>query len=142
VQRSADALDVVAVAIPALEPEFIILPARIAGHVHEHRRQFVGQPQHALRARQFASEEPDRRHREAQTWRYHIEAHMNFLSVKGVNPKYNTSGAQKPTYEVCDIAKKFTVQIYCKGISPKTATGSAGPLVLSPSDVADFGAKF
>jgi hypothetical protein len=55
---------------------------------------------------------------------------MNFLSVKGVNPKYNTSGAQKPTYEVCDIAKKFTVQVYRKGISPKTATGSAGPLVF------------
>ena len=67
---------------------------------------------------------------------------MNFLSVKGVTPKYNTSGAQKPKYEVCDIAKKFTIQIYCKGISSKTATGSAGPLVLSPSDVADFSAKF
>jgi serine protease Do len=67
---------------------------------------------------------------------------MNFLSVKGVIPKYNTTGAQKPAYEVCDIAKKFTVQVYCQGISPKTATGSAGPLVLSPSDVADFGTKF
>jgi serine protease Do len=66
---------------------------------------------------------------------------MNFLSVKGVIPKYNTSGAQKPAYEVCDIAKKFTVQVYCQGIASKTATGSAGPLVLSPSDVADFGTK-
>jgi hypothetical protein len=43
---------------------------------------------------------------------------------------------------VADIAKKFTVQIYCQGISQKTATGSAGPLALSPSDVADFGTKF
>jgi hypothetical protein len=42
---------------------------------------------------------------------------------------------------VADIAKKFTVQVYCQGISPKTATGSAGPLALSPSDVADFGTK-
>ena len=28
------------------------------------------------------------------------------------------------------MAKKFTVQIYCQGISPKTATGNAGPLAL------------
>ncbi len=65
---------------------------------------------------------------------------MNFLSVKGVIPKNNTSGAQRPAYEVCDIAKKFTVQIYCKGVAPKTATGTAGTLTLS--DVADFATKF
>jgi hypothetical protein len=41
---------------------------------------------------------------------------------------------------VCDIAKKFTIQVYCQGISPKT-TERTGPL-LSPSDVADFGNKF
>src|SRR5262245_61516968 len=68
---------------------------------------------------------------------------MNFLSVKGAPPKYSSStGTRKPPNEVCDIAKKFTIQVYCQGISPKTATGSAGPLVLSPSDVADFGTKF
>jgi hypothetical protein len=68
---------------------------------------------------------------------------MNFLSVKGVSPKYTSStGAQKPPSEVADIAKKFTIQVYCQGISPKTATGSAGPLALSPSDVVDFGSKF
>jgi hypothetical protein len=66
---------------------------------------------------------------------------VNFLSVKGVTPKNNTD-AQKHPNEVCDIAKKFTVQVYCQGISPKTATGSAGPLALSPSDIADFGTKF
>jgi S1-C subfamily serine protease len=69
---------------------------------------------------------------------------MNFLEVKDVTPKLDTSstGAQRPPSEVCDIAKKFTIQVYCQGISPKTATGSAGPLALSPSDVADFGTKF
>jgi len=68
---------------------------------------------------------------------------MNFLSVKGVRPKYSSStGTRNPPNEVCDIAKKFTIQVYCQGISPKTATGSAGPLALSPSDVADFGTKF
>jgi serine protease Do len=65
---------------------------------------------------------------------------MNFLEVKGVTPKYTSStGDQKSASEVADIAKKFTIHIYCQGISPKTATGSTGPLVLSPSDVADFG---
>jgi serine protease Do len=66
---------------------------------------------------------------------------INFLSVKGVTPNLDNSstGAQRPPSEVADMAKKFTVQVYCQGISPKTATGSAGPLALSPSDVADFG---
>src|SRR5262245_6765588 len=68
---------------------------------------------------------------------------MNFLSVKGAPPKYSSStGTRKPPQEVCEIAKKFTVQIYCKGIAPKTATGTAGTLALSPSDVADFATKF
>jgi serine protease Do len=68
---------------------------------------------------------------------------MNFLRVKGAPPKWSSStGTRKPPSEVCDIAKQFTIQVYCQGISPKTATGSTGPLVLSPSDVADFGTKF
>ena len=69
---------------------------------------------------------------------------LNFLPVKGVTPEWGTSStdAQRAASEVADIAKKFTVQVYCQGISPKTATGSAGPLALSPSDVADFATKF
>jgi Trypsin-like peptidase domain len=67
----------------------------------------------------------------------------NFLEIKGVIAKYTSStDPQRPPSEVSDIAKKFTIHIYCQGISPKTATGSARPLVLSPSDVADFTAKF
>src|SRR5262245_9614935 len=67
---------------------------------------------------------------------------MNFLSVKGATPKWSSSiGTRNPPYEVCNIAKKLTIQVYCQGISPKTATGSAGPLVLSPSDIADFGTR-
>jgi serine protease Do len=67
---------------------------------------------------------------------------INFLEVKGVTPKLDTSstGAQRPPSEVCEIARKFTIQVYCQGISPKT-TESAGPLALSPSDVADFGTR-
>jgi serine protease Do len=66
---------------------------------------------------------------------------INFLEVKDVIPKIDTPKAQRSSTEVCEIAKKFTVRVYCQGISPKT-TESAGPLALSPSDVADFGTKF
>jgi serine protease Do len=65
---------------------------------------------------------------------------INFLEVKDVIPKIDTPKAQRTSTEVCEIAKKFTVQVYCQGISPKTSE-SAGPLALSPSDVADFGTK-
>ena len=67
---------------------------------------------------------------------------INFLSVKGVTPNLDNSstGAQRSPSEVADMAKKFTVQIYCQGIAPKTATGTAG--TLAPSDVADFATKF
>jgi len=69
---------------------------------------------------------------------------INFLSAKGVTPNLDNSstGAQRPPSEVADMAMKFTVQIYCQGISPKTATGTAGTLALSPSDVANFATKF
>ena len=69
---------------------------------------------------------------------------MTFMSAKGVTPKLDTSstGSQRSPSELADIARKFTIQVYCQGVSSKTATGSAGPLVFSPSDVADFGNKF
>ena len=67
---------------------------------------------------------------------------MNFLSVKGTPPKYSPStGTRNPAREVCDIAKKFTIQVYCQGLSSKTAPGSVGPLALSPTDIANFGIK-
>ena len=67
---------------------------------------------------------------------------INFLEVKDVTPKLDTPKAPKSSSEVCEIAKKFTVRVYCQGrLPPKTATGSAGPLALSPSDVADFGTR-
>jgi serine protease Do len=65
---------------------------------------------------------------------------INFLEVKDVTPKLDTPKAPRPPSEVCEIAKKFTVQVYCKGTPPKTSE-SAGPLALSPSDVADFGTR-
>jgi S1-C subfamily serine protease len=67
---------------------------------------------------------------------------INFLSAKGVTPNLDNSstGVQRPPSEVADMAKKFTVQIYCQGVVPKTATGTAG--TLAPSGFADFAAKF
>jgi hypothetical protein len=65
---------------------------------------------------------------------------INFLEAKDVTPKLDTPKAPRTPTEVCEIAKKFTIQVYCQGISPKTATGTAG--TLSPSDVADFATKF
>ena len=67
---------------------------------------------------------------------------INFLSAKGVTPNLDNSstGIQRPPSDVADMAKKFTVQIYCQGVVPKTATGTAGS--LAPSGVADFAAKF
>jgi S1-C subfamily serine protease len=65
---------------------------------------------------------------------------INFLEVKDMTPKIDTPKAQRSSTEVCEIAKKFTIQVYCQGIPPKTADGTAG--TLSPSDVADFAAKF
>jgi serine protease Do len=67
---------------------------------------------------------------------------INFLEIKDVTPKIDTPKAQRTPTEVCEIAKKFTIQVYCQGVSPKTADGIAGTLALSPSDVADFGSKF
>src|SRR5262249_23377864 len=68
---------------------------------------------------------------------------INFLSVKGMTPNLDNSstGAQRPASEVADMAKKFTVQIYCQGVGPKTATGGTAD-TLTLSGVADFAAKF
>src|SRR5262249_53171073 len=65
---------------------------------------------------------------------------INFLEVKDVTPKLDTPKAPKSSSEVCEIAKKFTVRVYCQGIASKTSE-SARPLALSPSDVADFGTR-
>jgi len=65
---------------------------------------------------------------------------INFLEVKAVTPKLDTAKAPRSSTEVCEIATKFTIQVYCQGrIPPETASGTGG--TLSPSDVADFGTK-
>jgi hypothetical protein len=64
----------------------------------------------------------------------------HFLSVKGVTPKLDTSSEAPKTLspsDVADIAKKFTVQIYCRGVLPKMAKGD-----MSVSEVAHVTEKF
>lgn len=57
---------------------------------------------------------------------------VNFLSVKGVVPKINSSDGPKLTpSDVADLAKQFTVQLYCEEDASK-ASGK-GPKLLSRS---------
>ena len=47
---------------------------------------------------------------------------INFLSAKGVSPDNASGGGSRRELapsDVADVAKKFTVQIYCQGSSPK-----------------------
>ena len=65
---------------------------------------------------------------------------INFLSIKGVTPRLDTSSAEPKTLtpsDVADIAKKFAVQIYCQGVSPKMAKGD-----VPMSEVAYIDEKF
>jgi hypothetical protein len=58
----------------------------------------------------------------------------NFLSVRGVTPKIGYPGnslrSEMPPPDVAEVAKKFTVQIYCKGVS-RTSSRSVDNLALS-----------
>jgi S1-C subfamily serine protease/uncharacterized protein YecT (DUF1311 family) len=49
----------------------------------------------------------------------------NFLSVKGISPKVATSGAaltrELSEADVAEVAKEFTVQVYCKGTPQKNS---------------------
>src|ERR1700738_96354 len=45
---SSHAFDDVRIAVPSLEPKFIVLSSRIAAHIQEERCQFIRQQQHSL----------------------------------------------------------------------------------------------
>ena len=53
---------------------------------------------------------------------------VNFLSVKGVSPKIDTSDVPSnlTPSDVADLAKQFTVQLYCEEVAPKQ-TGKSYP---------------
>ena len=69
---------------------------------------------------------------------------VNFLSAKGVTPKLDSSGVgvrrDLPASDVADIAKKFTVQIYCQTGAAKTSERAA-PVPKSPVTAIEQQAK-
>jgi hypothetical protein len=58
---------------------------------------------------------------------------VNFLSAKGVSPKLVKldAGPELTPPEVAEIAKKFTVQIFCQGVFPMAAA-LVKDLVVAP----------
>ena len=48
----------------------------------------------------------------------------NFLSVKGISPNTATLDRDFSEADVAEIAKKFTVQVYCRGVPLKTSSKS------------------
>ena len=54
---------------------------------------------------------------------------VNFLSAKGESPKSDSSADHRdlPPADVADLAQKFTVQIYCGGISSEPSEASPRP---------------
>ena len=54
---------------------------------------------------------------------------INFLSAKGVTPKLDSSDARRdlPPSDVADIAKQFTVQVYCEAVAPRTSRTPPAP---------------
>jgi len=69
---------------------------------------------------------------------------VNFLSAKGVSPKIDSqdAGARRdlPASDVADIAKQFTVQVYCQTGSLKTSK-TAVPVPKSPATAIEQQAK-
>jgi hypothetical protein len=51
---------------------------------------------------------------------------INFLSVKGVAPNIDTSKTERTPPDVADLAKRFTVQIYCDS-TPRKTSQTPGP---------------
>jgi serine protease Do len=52
----------------------------------------------------------------------------NFLSIKGVAPKLGSDVSQPlAPSDVADIAKQFTVQVYCEGMRQKSSGGQQEP---------------
>jgi len=72
----------------------------------------------------------------------HAAVATNFLSIKGVKPELLDTSSAAPQAlspsDVADMAKKFTVQVYCEGVSPKMAKGDV-PLATVAHIMEKFG---
>ena len=73
----------------------------------------------------------------------HVPIVVNFLSAKGVTPKLDSSDVTQnlPPADVADIAKKFTVQVYCEAGPPRTSKAAPAPQKQSPSTTMEQQAK-
>jgi hypothetical protein len=88
------------------------------------------------RRRSFAANRRNQR-RIAGDTRWSSNIIMNFLSAKGISPKINGSTEELRGPEVvADLAKKFTVQIFCQ--SGATKVGSAEERSPSSGMIADL----
>ena len=68
---------------------------------------------------------------------------VNFLSAKGVTPKWDSSVAhgELPPADVADLAKKITVQVYCPAVAAAKISEAAPPASTSPSSAFEQKAK-
>jgi S1-C subfamily serine protease len=68
---------------------------------------------------------------------------VNFLSAKGVSPKWDSSVAhgELPPADVADLAKKITVQVFCPAVAAAKISEAAPPASASPSSAFEEKAK-
>jgi serine protease Do len=70
-----------------------------------------------------------------QNVNFAIQASMvtNFLSIKGISPKVSDLAEKRDLApsEVADVAKKFTVQIFCQGVGRFSSRGTNNPALSS-----------
>jgi hypothetical protein len=66
---------------------------------------------------------------------------VNFLTTKGVSPNMasSVSTPDLSPADVADAAKKFTVQVYCKGISTKVSSNANLPALTAYAVAEKFG---
>jgi hypothetical protein len=81
-----------------------------------------------------------------QNVNFAIQASMvtNFLSIKGISPKVSDLAEKRDLApsDVADVAKKFTVQIFCQGVrvssrstnNPALSAFGFAPLPVQPQD--------
>jgi hypothetical protein len=71
----------------------------------------------------------------------HSAVAANFLSIQGVTPKLSDTSASARTLsppDVADMAKKFSVQVICRGTPPKMAKGDV-PVAVVAHIMEEFG---
>jgi S1-C subfamily serine protease len=73
----------------------------------------------------------------------HAPIVLNFLSAKGVTPKLDSSDVHRDLTpsDVAEMAKKFTVQVYCEAAPSRTSRAAPPPPGASPNNAFEQEAK-